>query len=391
MPDVLIVGVSTRPAADSAARAGFAVTALDAFGDLDQSPGVRALSMPRDFGAPFSASSVARAAETLRCDAVAYLSSFENHPRAVDTLARGRSLWGNAPAVLKRVRDPWLLAATLERRGVPAPRVSSRGSRSDDNSGRGMATHLLKPRRSGGGYGIREWAPGTPVPRGYYLQERIDGVSGSITFVAAGGRAAPLGLTRQIVGDPEFGASGFRYCGNVLITAGDPLFTHATELWHAASALAGVVSQEFGLVGVSGIDFVAHDGTPYPVEVNPRYSASMELVERAYGVSVFAAHAAACISGDLPSFELAHASRHTPATGKAIVFARHDVVCGDTRAWLDDPTVRDVPHPHERIPAGHPVCTVFADGADAASCYDALVRRASAVYAALDSWAAAPV
>jgi len=376
MPDVLIVGVSTRPAADSAARAGFAVTALDAFGDLDQSPGVRALSMPRDFGAPFSASSAARAAETLRCDAVAYLSNFENHPRAVHTLARGRSLWGNAPGVLKRVRNPWLLEAALERRGVPVPRVASRAT--------GVATHLLKPRRSGGGHGIREWTPGTPIPSGYYLQERIDGVPGSITFVAAGGHTVPLGLTRQIVGDSEFGASGCRYCGNILLRADDPLFARATRL-------SQIVAEEFELLGANGIDFIAHDGTPYPVEVNPRYSASLELVERAYGVSVFAAHAAACTSGDLPSFELARASRHMPATGKAIVFARHDVVCGDTRAWLVDPTVRDVPHPLERIPAGHPVCTVFADGADAASCYDALVRRASAVYAALESWAAATV
>ena len=103
MPDVLIVGVSTRPAADSAARAGFGVTALDTFGDLDQSSGVRALSMPRDFGESFSASSAARAAEKLSCDAVVYLSNFENHPRAVQSLARGRSLWGNSPDVLKRV------------------------------------------------------------------------------------------------------------------------------------------------------------------------------------------------------------------------------------------------------------------------------------------------
>ena len=376
MPNVLIVGVSTRPAADSAARAGFGVTALDAFGDLDQSPGVRALSLPRDFGEAFSASSAARAAETLSSDAVVYLSSFENHPRAVRSLARGRSLWGNSSHVLKRVRDPWQLAAALEHRGIPAPMLSSRASDS--------MTWLVKPRRSGGGHGIREWAPGTPIPRGYYLQERIDGVPGSITFVAASGRAIPFGLTRQIVADCRFGATAHRYCGNILLPASGPLFARATEL-------ASVVSEEFALVGVNGIDFVARDEVPYLVEVNPRYSASMELVEQAYGVSVFAMHASACTSGDLPSFDLARASRGVAAIGKAIVFARQDVVCGDTRTWLDDPTVRDIPHPGERIPAGHPVCTVFADGADSPSCYDALVRRADAVYAALEAWAAVAV
>src|SRR4030095_5614913 len=59
---VLIVGVSTRAAAESAARAGFRVTSIDAFADLDQHPSVRALSMTRDFGRRFTPAAVARAA-----------------------------------------------------------------------------------------------------------------------------------------------------------------------------------------------------------------------------------------------------------------------------------------------------------------------------------------
>ena len=46
-------------------------------------------------------------------------------------------------------------------------------------------------------------------PRGCYLQQRLEGVPGSVVFVAAGGRAAPLGVSRQLVGEPAFGASGF--------------------------------------------------------------------------------------------------------------------------------------------------------------------------------------
>ena len=112
----------------------------------------------------------------------------------------------------------------------------------------------------------------------------------------------------------------------------------------------------------------------------------MELVERAVGISIFATHADACARAVLPTFDLAHARSHARACGKAIVFARRDVVCGDTRPWLGDPTVRDVPHPGERIAAGRPVCTVFADGVDSHACYAALVDRAQLVYRALDSW-----
>ena len=48
--------------------------------------------------------------------------------------------------------------------------------------------------------------------------------------------------------------------------------------------LARALVEEFDLVGVNGIDFVARDGLPYAIEVNPRWCASMELVERAHEI-----------------------------------------------------------------------------------------------------------
>jgi len=33
-------------------------------------------------------------------------------------------------------------------------------------------------------------------------------------------------------------------------------------------------ASEFGLLGINGLDFVARDGIPYPIEVNPRWSAT---------------------------------------------------------------------------------------------------------------------
>ena len=97
------------------------VTAIDAFADLDQHASVRSLSLRRDLGVPVSAHAAARAARSIACDAVAYGSSFENHPRAVSTLAAGRALWGNSPEVLRRVRDPRLVSEALRRRGLPVP------------------------------------------------------------------------------------------------------------------------------------------------------------------------------------------------------------------------------------------------------------------------------
>jgi len=318
----------------------------------------------------------------------------------VRTLATGRALWGNAPDVLRRVRDPMVVTQTLGRRGFAAPAVHvgepRTGKLEPGTLERGTlepgSRWLVKPFASGGGRRVRAWRPGSQIPRGCYLQELVDGTPGSVVFVAAGGRAVPLGMSWQLVGEDAFGAAGYKYCGNIFMAAGDTRGADDELLMNHACALCRVAAEEFSLVGVNGIDFIARDGVPYAIEVNPRWSASMELVERVHGFSVFGAHAAACAAGVLPEFDLVRVRPTAGAAGKAVVFARRDVVVGETRAWLagDDAgtaaTLRDIPHQGERIPAGRPVCTVFAAGRDAAACHAALVQRAELVYAELTGW-----
>jgi predicted ATP-grasp superfamily ATP-dependent carboligase len=128
---------------------------------------------------------------------------------------------------------------------------------------------------------------------------------------------------------------------------------------------------------------VTADGTPQAIEVNPRYTASMELVERAHGLSIFGIHARAC-AGELPDFDLAH-SRLPGVFGKAVVYARRDLTPEDTRRWLADADLGDVPPSGERIARGHPICTIFARGRTVARCEAALARRARALYRALEA------
>lgn len=391
MTRVVLAGVSTRAAAESAARAGYDVTAFDAFGDLDQHPSVRVVSLPRDLGTRFSAHRAARAAGAVECDAAAYVSNFENHPRAVQTLAAGRLLWGNPPDVLRRVRDPRLVSDALRRRGSPVPPVVE-ASNTPPTGG----DWVVKPLDSGGGRRVRRWplsrkaaAAGRTIPRGSYLQEFVDGTPASLVFVAAGRRIVPLGFSLQLVGRHEFGATGFRYCGNVLMAAGDSRLP--PESLDLSCAAAQALVEDFELIGVNGIDLIVRGGVPYVIEVNPRWSSSMELVERAYGISVFAAHGAACSGGALPDFDLRRAWGTHRVCGKAIVFAREPTVMGDTRPWLDDPTVRDVPHPGERIETGQPICTVLADAVDDAACEAALAARAGRMYADVTMRSGAPV
>ena len=364
---VLIAGVSTRGFAESAARAGYHVVAVDGFGDLDLRAWAATVLVARPKGGTrFSVGAALRAARGVSRDVVTYVASFENHPAAVGALARRGTLWGNPPAVLRRVRDPVRLARALSAHGLPAPAV-----RLSAPCGPSRGRWLLKSRASGGGSGIVPWR-GRPVPAGSYLQQRIAGAPGSIVFAADGRRAVPLGVSRLLAGDRAFGASGFRYCGNILSDA-----DHRVR--DIVGRIATAVTREFGLVGVNGIDFVARGGVPYPLEVNPRYTASLELVERAHVLSIFETHARAC-AGELPG---APPAVGVHAIGKAIVYARTDVLIGDLAAWLEDVDIRDIPEPGQRIARGQPICTVFARGSDPRSCYMELVKRAARIYHAL--------
>jgi predicted ATP-grasp superfamily ATP-dependent carboligase len=392
---VLLVGVSTRAMAESAVRAGYDALSVDGYGDLDN-PASPALSLRRDFGVEYSAHAAADAAIELGYDAVCYCSNLENHPREVERLSRRGELWGNPPAVLRHARDPLLISRILSGglHATPAVRASAPHTRPRE------CEWLAKPRASGGGQEISEWRMGDPLPRSHILQERIAGTPGSLAFVADGRTVLPFAISRQIVGDPAFGTSGFRYCGSIMAACPRSLIDTATE-----SAL--LLTERLGLVGVNCLDFVVRGGVPYVVELNPRHSASMELAERAFGFSVFAAHAAVferrlgagtsavrtapapTVGGTVgggeyaaafPRLDLADALDRVGAFGKAILFAPYDITMSDTRPWLADADVRDVPHPGETISRGQPMFTIFATGSDYDNCYSALVHRAREAY-----------
>ena len=147
--------------------------------------------------------------------------------------------------------------------------------------------------------------------------------------------------------------------------------------------LAAAITREFALRGVCGIDFIARGAIPYAIEVNPRPTASMELVERATGRSIWLAHVAGCsaVLTRVPG-----GAEHAPpvAHGKAVLYARRTVVLGETDRWLSDDDVRDIPAPGERIARGSPICTIFASGRTSALCYAALVRLARIRFAEVE-------
>lgn len=374
---ILLVGVSTRSLAESAVRSGYETAAIDAFGDYDLKALCESYSLRRDFQIPFSASGLFTASRKLSFDAVVYTSNLENHPEVVQRFARRGMVLGNTAQVLSSVRTWSSLYDSLNRSGFRVPETIYHDNGRQANPERQW---LRKPVHSGGGHGIMFAPNARSARRGYLLQEYIPGLSCSASFVANQREAVVIGLTEQLVGLPEFGADGFRYCGNIL-----PLETvrnrqNGASLLEQVQRIASLITREFGLVGVNGFDFILADGQVCLTEVNPRYSASMELIERAYDLSIFDLHVQAVMQGRLPEFDLDQRMRQIEkrSYGKAILYAEKDSLATDTRDWVQS-ELRDVPYPGESLEEGKPVCTILAAGESRADCLTRLIHRAKAI------------
>jgi predicted ATP-grasp superfamily ATP-dependent carboligase len=350
--------------ADLAMRDGHRVVAFDLFGDLDlRRSGARVVARG-------GLAALADAAVEAQPSGVVYGASFENHPALVARLAERHALLGNAPPVLRAVRDPARLGAALGDADLAYPRTFA-GAPPQRSGG-----WLRKPLRGGGGTRVRAWRGGR-VPAGAVVQEHIDGVACSAAAVGDGVDAIVLGVSEQLVGRRAFGVRAYRWCGNLVpprLPAGE-----REALLGQARAICSCLARAFALRGSFGVDLVWDGGRAWTVEVNPRPTASLEVIEAAHGVPTFAAHLRGC-AGELPQREAAVDG----AAGKAVLFATEDVVVGESEHWLEH-GVRDVPLPGERIAAGRPICTLAASAAIPEEALADLEDRAARLRAELEA------
>jgi predicted ATP-grasp superfamily ATP-dependent carboligase len=356
--------------AELGVRAGHDVVALDRFGDLDLQGLCPSVSVLRDLGGRGGMAALVDAAEEIAAPSVIYGAGLENRPDLVARLASGRTLLGCTGETLERVRDPAMLAASLRSAGlaypptfnaVDAPRLAERSRR-----------WVRKPVRGGGGRGVRDWRGGT-LDGDVMVQEHISGLACSAAAVADGRSAVLLGVSEQLIGHRGLGARGYAWSGNIVPARLEEAERDALAL--AARAICTHLASAFELRGLFGVDLVWDGERAWVVEVNPRPTGSLECIEAAHEVDVFNAHLAGC-AGRLPSTPPPPVPRR--ATGKAVVFATRDVRVGDTGDWPAR-GIRDVPHPRERIAAGHPICTLVSMQATPEAVLADLEARAAAL------------
>jgi predicted ATP-grasp superfamily ATP-dependent carboligase len=363
-PTVLIFGASARAAAFSALRAGLQPWCADLFGDVDLRVRCPTVRLPADVYPHGFLHLIGRELS----GPWLYTGALENWPALVERMAWVRPLWGNPEWPVMLSRRAWLVRKLVREAGLPCPAMCLRPE--DVPAGERW---LVKPVSGAGGSGIRFWdgAAGKRLRARVYFQAFVEGTAHAAIYVGDGRKARLLGLTRQLVGEPWLHAAPFHYCGSV---GPVPL---APELRQALACLGTALANGCELRGLFGVDFVLRDGMPWPVEVNPRYTASVEVLEYAAGVPALALHRRVFD----PSAPEPYPSPLATAGGwlaKAILFARAALTFPAEGPWQTalDPSVlpwkvpafADVPAAGEQIGAGRPILTFFARAATEADC-----------------------
>lgn len=374
---ILLVGASVRALMESGIESGHEVMGIDFYGDADARWQGKTMSLTADYGLEPSVKYLLEVARAISCHGLVYASGPENAPEELAYWEGQNLLRGNGPSVLTAVRNPWILSQSLGQISMQMPQFYSIGQWQQLKDAKSW---LLKPLNRGGGHGIVELPKqqeeslalisSLAQPTQFIVEEKIEGIPGSVTFLANGREAIAVGTSRQLIGGGK--TRPFLYEGNIV-----PLEIQGIiELKSFERKITEVIvhlAKDFGLKGINTLDFIVNEDGIWILELNPRWSASVELIERFCGKRLFSSHLAACKGVDLtpifaaPFYDQRRASRDGPVFwGKRIVYANDSfVVASHDEKQLRviyEQGVRDIPSAGTIIAKGQPLCTVLSEG-----------------------------
>ena len=331
IPSICLMGASCRAAAQSAARAGCTrILAWDDFLDADLLEIALARSLA-DFPEDCSQSLA-----ELQGIPLVLCGGMENQPDFIQRRIDQGMLCGVTGKMLRQLRsiESWQRWASESRIGWPTtvqdlsdPRLESIRS----------GSWMLKPAGRAGGVHVRAIAslegleheaklapdPGNPTANLWYLQEYIPGISIGVSYCTESSvsteppRTQIVGIARSILSEELDAPLPWIYRGSLAPYSVSPTVHASLERF------ANTVAQSTGIRGLWQADFqIDPQGQLWLLEINPRWSASMELHEILQGFSWITEHVRILCNG---------ASKGVPRRGspaglqiaKGILYAPH--------------------------------------------------------------------
>lgn len=353
--------MSARPFVVAAVRAGYAVTAIDAFADMQTVAAAEKAMVVNCGEYGFKADVLLAVIEKL--DSSQYLgfvygSGFEAQPDLLEKIAAIIPLIGNVSQVVAKVKSHISFFAALERCNIAYPKVYEALPADVDSN------IYLKKLAGGCGGTYISFAKADNYAKSlnqdycqqYYYQQWLGGRSVSLLFASNALSIQVIGFNEQWLSPTE--TSPFLYGGAVSNAA------LSQDIQQQLITAAEKLTVEFGLLGLNSLDAVVSGGIVYVLEINPRLSATFDLYDDIdIDADLIELHIQASTLAKLQPYQCSKVAK-----AHFIMYASSAIVISSDFVW--PAWVVDIPQPTlqqktRTFLAGEPVCTVLAQAGNA--------------------------
>lgn len=345
-PTVLVFAQSGRFIAESAARAGYPVRVADCFADSDtlavaeaviKLPPLNELTENQLLQTLFSLS------KNQPCLLI-YGTGIERFYPILSQLPAHIEIIGNSQSTLALLREPQGFFVLLEALQLPHPPTSLTEAPS--------LNPLRKRLDSAGGTAVI--ADNAPLKPGEFYQQKMEGETRSVCFITDGEALRILGWNRQINQPGQFILQQ--------IWQYDQPPAHASQL----TAMLQKLVKASRLKGFNSLDYIlSQDDAIYILEVNPRISASMELLSEA---SWLQWHIDTCRGQLLADFTQRSENKQVRLLHVCFAETAYEVV--NLPPW--PAACHDLPKAGSLIRKSQPICSVKVAAHSEQGCIEAL-------------------
>ena len=329
----------------------------------------------------------------------------ENHSMLIEQISATQVWCGIVGEPIRSLRDPTTLLNVARQAGLCAPLTHSHKTHPDRQSfakqqielGKNIQW-LWKSSEKGGGLGVSDVRSETEIDYFFsqtgagYLQQLIPGAPyGATIIISSNGRAEIIGACRlltasDVVERVDFAGSMTNTFIRQVITSHKQrddfpyLFAGALgpcqlpdTVREQLLSFAEMSFVEFGIKGWFQVDFILDDNNQaWVLEVNPRWSATMEIYERSLGISLTAAHLRAW-EIEVPEF-IPNSRACGQVCWKDVVYAESDFLWTEAHqqraaklnreqiAKVGWPLIADIPDGQQSFAPGMPIFSLIATG-----------------------------
>ncbi len=335
---VLILAQSGRFLAQSATQAGYRVWVADCFGDQDTLTAAERWQESPDFSKLTPAILLELLAKITQGEPCILVtgSGIELCYSLLENLPANITLAGNQYQTIKHVKVPALFFDLLSRLQLPYPDTYFKHPL--DNK-----CYLTKSASGLGGIHIQYSSHSTNINDPYF-QDFIEGESGSALFLANGKLAQVMSINQQHLSPIK--EAPFRL--GSIETPWRISNQHTQQLVQAVN----LITSEVGLLGLNSLDFIISNNQLQLLEINPRPSASVELIHK--DIPIFHYHIDAC-KGNLP---FKHFNKETETMSLHYFYVDYDCIIPEDIIWPKE--CRDRPHTGTCIKEYQPICTLIS-------------------------------